>query len=162
MALGAAALAINLGLLAGLPETAGFEVPMLHLARFLPPALQLFYSGILWAEVYTTAVGNLYGLGARVVGIEPSRFRPFVLGATLVAFLASQVGFSGLVLILYPAVGYAGLAFLGAVGWQMVRGMRQRGAEATDPAGQPEPNVVVGVQPAGPDIEEDGEPVRPR
>lgn len=139
LALGTAALAIDLGLLAGLPGTAAFEVPMLYLTRLWSPALQVFYSLILWAEVYTTAVGNLYGLAVRTVGPEPARFRPFVLGATLAAFLASLAGFGRLVRILYPAVGYAGLAFLGALTWQWVRrGARGPGLGSPPQAGRAE------------------------
>lgn len=138
LTLGLSAVAINLGLLAGLPETAAYEVPMLELVRRFPPAIQFGYSLVLWAEVYTTAVGSLYGLAARLVGPGTARYRRFVIGASLAALGAGQVGFSKMVGVLFPLVGYAGLTLLGGLLW----------AAWTDRRPAP------GEGPAGPETEE--------
>lgn len=134
--LGAAAAGVDIALLAGLPESASYEVPMLNvagrlggaLARVLQPVCGL----VLWAEIYTTAVGLLYGFAARLGargdpqprGGEGPVFRRWVLVGGLGAVVAARAGFSNMVTTLYPAVGYAGLVFLGLV---LVRLARVRG-----------------------------------
>ncbi|MFZ5827290.1 MAG: hypothetical protein ACOY94_23575 [Bacillota bacterium] len=113
--LGLGALFINLAVLAGLPESATYEVPMLHLARQFPPWLQTSYSIVLWAEVYTTAVASLFGLAIRLTKPESPRYGQFVVGATVLALVASQFGFSQLVGFLFPAVGWVGLLVVGGL-----------------------------------------------
>lgn len=115
IALGLGALCINLAILAGLPDSARFEVPMLHLARQFPPWLQISYSLVLWAEVYTTAVASLFGLAVRLSEPASPRYGPLVIGATVLALFASQFGFSQLVGFLFPAVGWIGLLVIGGL-----------------------------------------------
>lgn len=115
VALGLGALFINLAVMAGLPSSAQFEVPMLHLARQFPPWLQTSYSMILWAEVYTTAVASLFGLAIRLTSPQAPSYGRFVVGASALALVASQFGFSQLVGVLFPAVGWIGLIFVGGL-----------------------------------------------
>lgn len=124
LGLGFGALCINLAVMAGLPESAGYEVPMLHLAGQFPAWLRSTYSIVLWAEVYTTAVSSLYGLSARLADPESPRYRIVVVGSTLLALVASQYGFSNLVGVLFPAVGWLGLFFIGAL---LIKGLGVRG-----------------------------------
>lgn len=121
IALGLAALLIHLALLAGTPLTATFEVPMLYLARLFPAWLGFLYTIVLWAEIYTTAVASLFGLAVRFR--EPGRagFRPFVIVSTILALGLSQFGFSTLVSVLFPVVGWLGLALVAGLLWQQVR-----------------------------------------
>lgn len=114
-ALGLGALFINLAVLAGLPNSAAYEVPMLHLARQFPPWLQTSYSLVLWAEVYTTAVASLFGLAVRLTKPESPRYGQLVIGASVLALIASQFGFSQLVGFLFPAVGWIGLLVVGGL-----------------------------------------------
>lgn len=127
VALGVGALAIHLALVAGLPESAAFEVPMLHLARRFPAWVQMGYSLVLWAEVFTTAVSSLYGLVARLTRPEVKQHRLWVVGLTAMAWLTSQMGFSTMVAVIYPLVGYAGLLLLGGLArWGLRRGAAVR------------------------------------
>ncbi len=144
--LGAAATCVDVALLAGLPESATFEVPMLHAAgrlaglagRLLRPACAV----VIWAEIYTTAVGLLYGFAVRLGGgVSPrgrrggegTAFRHWVLAGGLGALVLARAGFSNMVATLYPAVGYAGLAFIALVLWRLGGGgghaARRRGGE---------------------------------
>lgn len=112
VALGITALAINLAVLAGVPETTQREVPMIYLAiRVLGPVAAL-YGLVLLAEVYSTAVASLYGFVARVTDPEGPRYRVFVIGAGVVGLLGSLIGFSEIVAKVYSVVGYAGLVLL--------------------------------------------------
>ncbi len=114
LGLGAAALMIYLAISGNIAGVSSAEVPMLSLAGTLSPLAQFVYALVLAAEIYTTAVGSLYGFAARFAKIQKTsgNGRFAVIAATLAAFLASQLGFSNLVKYLYPMVGYAGVLLL--------------------------------------------------
>lgn len=115
--LGIGALAINLALLANPPAISGYEIPMVQIAARFSPLVQAVYSIVLLAEVYTTAVGSLFGFTARVLNPDAPSFKWMVVGAGVVALAASQLGFSTLVRVLYSAVGYAGLLMLAGLAY---------------------------------------------
>jgi uncharacterized membrane protein YkvI len=116
--LGAASLMIYLALTVSSAETRGLEVPLLHLAGQIAPLVGAMFSMVLLAEIYTTAVGALYGFSARLTvqfqaeerrHVTPTRL---IVGVSVLAFLASLFGFSNLVSTLYPLQGYGGIVFL--------------------------------------------------
>jgi len=119
--LGLGALAINLTLLANVPQVSGFEVPMVFIAAGISPLVQVAYSIVLLAEVYTTAVGSLYGFVERITDQGKPMFLWLVIGTGVASFAAGQLGFSTLVRVLYPAVGYAGLLMLGGLFYGYVK-----------------------------------------
>ncbi|BAS29148.1 YkvI family membrane protein [Limnochorda pilosa] len=130
LVLGVAAAAIHLTLFTlgpGLLEET--EVPMLAAARRLAPALGTVYALVLLAEVYTTAVGNLFGVVARLRSPGRTRERGHraeprppkasgrgwtlaTLGTALIAWAVAQLGFSTLVRNLYSVMGIAGTVLL--------------------------------------------------
>ncbi|MCR4418960.1 MAG: hypothetical protein QHH27_02265 [Clostridia bacterium] len=113
-ALGLAATSIFLALMAQGRAGAASELPMLAVAARLGPLVAWSYGLILLAEIYTTAVSSLFGFASRL-GTEGARFRLAVSAAGAAAFILAQFGFSVLVGTILPAVGYAGLLFLGAL-----------------------------------------------
>jgi len=122
VALGVGALAINLALLAGLPDTAGYEVPMLHLATRLPGWVAALYGVVLWAEIYTTAVSSLFGLAVRFVPAgRPAQYRWFTIAAGAGALVLSQVGFAQMVSTIFPIVGWLGLLLIAGLLIRLVR-----------------------------------------
>jgi uncharacterized membrane protein YkvI len=124
--LGLGALLIDLALLGSLPESARYEVPMVQLARRFPPVVSGIYSIILWAEVYTTAVSSLYGLAVRLAQPESPRYRVVVGSATVGALVLSQVGFSQMVSVLLPVVGWLGLVLIAGLILRLVLPQRTR------------------------------------
>jgi uncharacterized membrane protein YkvI len=107
--LGIGIIAIYYSLIANIGEVIKFEVPMVQIASEISRWVQIFFAGVLLAEVYTTAVGNLYGFVSRIAFIgEKYRVLSIVL-TTIAAFLLAQIGFSAMVKYLYPSVGYGGL-----------------------------------------------------
>ncbi|PRR76003.1 YkvI family membrane protein [Neomoorella humiferrea] len=121
LGLGGGAMAIVLALLATVPAATAVEVPMLHIAGSFNPFLRVFYSAVLLAEIYTTAVSSLYGFSARMARQGGKGFRWLAIGAGIVALISSQFGFSRLVGTLFPLVGYAGLLLLGALFHSILR-----------------------------------------
>lgn len=123
-ALGLGALAIHLGVAAGLPETARAEVPMLLLARRQGSLVATLYGIVLWLEIYTTAVASLYGITARVRSPRRRGFARTAAGLGVLAFTISFAGFAGLIRHLYPLLGWLGLVIIAALA---LRGVRGRG-----------------------------------
>lgn len=112
LALGLLAAGIKLALSAHLPEIGLFEVPMLFLARFHLPPVQWFYTLILWAEIYTTAIACAYGFARRAAELARGRYREVVVAVTCLALVGSGLGFSRLLAVLYPLFGFVALVVL--------------------------------------------------
>jgi len=134
LGLGAGALAILLAILVHYPLAAGYEIPMVYIAGTFSPLVQIGYSIVLTAEVYTTAVGSLYGFAARLAQFGVFRFKWLVVGSRGAAFGAGLLGFSNLVRVLYPLVGIAGLLMLGGLTYGYLK-------EKLVPAWEPDPEA---------------------
>lgn len=114
LGLGIGSIMIYLAISSNIVEIGSLEVPMLYLAGRLSIVTQIIYAIVLIAEVYTTAVGSLYGFVSRLTEGQTSstKRKKVILIASIASLLASQLGFSNLVKILYPLVGYAGILLL--------------------------------------------------
>ena len=117
LGLGLSSIMIYLALSGNLSEIVALEVPMIMIAGRISFIIQMIYAIVLIAEIYTTAVGSLYGLTSRFVDMErsPVKGKMIVTGSTIAAILASQFGFSNLVKYLYPLVGYGGIVLLASL-----------------------------------------------
>lgn len=91
------------------------ELPMIEAAGGISGPLRMVFAVVLFAEVYTTAVADLYALSQRVSQKIPKKL--FIAAAACLALLAGQLGFSSMVHYLYPAVGYGGMAFFAGVAY---------------------------------------------
>lgn len=116
--LGAAGLVVGLvaiyfTILTNICVASAKELPMMEAAGRISGPLRLAFAVVLFAEVYTTAVGNLYSLSQRISPRIPKRL--FIAIAACLALLAGQLGFSNMVRFLYPAVGYGGMAFFAGI-----------------------------------------------
>lgn len=85
------------------------DVPMLELARLLGPSWPALFFLVLWAEMYTTAIANLYGVAQSVVGYLNISYSVAVLVLALVATVVARAGFARLVETLYPLFGMISL-----------------------------------------------------
>ncbi|WP_418792012.1 hypothetical protein [Phosphitispora sp. TUW77] len=127
--LGLGAAAIFLAIAPNLPMAGRFEIPMLYVAGTMNPLFRSFYSIVLLAEIYTTAVGSLYGFVVRLIPENTPQAKYYIIGTAAAAFLASLVGFSTLVRTVYPAVGYAGLLLLLGLTYKLI--WKGKGTENT-------------------------------
>lgn len=115
--LGLTAMALHMAILTQVPQAAAAELPMLYVVGKVLVKAPLFYTMLLIAEIYTTAVANLYGFAARIAVPGSVPFYCTVVAAAALALLGGQVGFAKLVSVLYLAMGYAGLIVLLALTW---------------------------------------------
>lgn len=114
LGLGLGAVMIDLALSSNISEIANLEVPMIYIAGKMSSHVQTIYAVVLIAEIYTTAVGSLYGFVSRFTNIKKNKIKSKLIIAvtSIAALLASQFGFSNLVKYLYPFVGYLGVVLL--------------------------------------------------
>lgn len=110
--LGAGAFLILIAILTNMPAASGYQIPMLYIAGRFSYTLKLIYSFILIAEIYTTAVGNLYGFIARLTDAGSTKYKIYTVVTGGVALIVSRFGFAKLVHYLYPVAGYAGIIML--------------------------------------------------
>lgn len=119
--LGLLAAGIKLALAAHMPDIGKFEVPMLFLARLHPRPVQWFYTLILWAEIYTTAIASAYGFASRGAEVVGTSYRSTVVLVTALALMGSGIGFSRLLSFLYPLFGLVSMVVLVCLGATVLR-----------------------------------------
>ncbi len=92
-----------------------YEIPLFALVKDYSPLVVFLITCVLWLAIYTTVVGNIYGLVFRL----SARFQlsRWLLGLIILLFLVpfSQFGFSSLVQILYPLFGIINLFLLAVI-----------------------------------------------
>lgn len=114
LGLGLGSIMIYLAISGQIQGVAALEVPMVYIAGSISSIFQIIYSVVLIAEIYTTAVGSLYGFATRMSEFSKlhNKNRPIIILSSLAALLLSQLGFSNIVKYLYPLVGYGGIILL--------------------------------------------------
>jgi uncharacterized membrane protein YkvI len=97
---------------ARLPEIARFDIPMAQVAREFGAWIHLFYVILIFSEIYTTMVADIYGLTAQIA--QRTRFSRGSISAALlmICFLVGQFGFGPLLSTLYPLFGFFSLIWL--------------------------------------------------
>ena len=109
---GAAALVMNLGLMARIGEVWDKAVPTLAIAREIAPLFAAVFSVIICCGIYTTAVPMLWG---DVRHFAEDRSKKAVLVTAVLAVLGLLLGmtdFKVLVNTIYPASGYFGVILI--------------------------------------------------
>ena len=89
-----------------------YEIPMAHIVRELGRTAQVLFLLVVYGEIFTTLIANVYGLARQFQQLLKWPEKPLILAILMTSFLISQFGFHTLVAYLYPAFGYVGLALL--------------------------------------------------
>lgn len=95
----------HFALSANMPGIVQFEIPMGTIAQQLGTAIQLIYVLLIFMEIFSTFVADIYGVTLQLkqrLNLSP---RFITLGILLVCYITSQFGFSSLLSILYPLFG---------------------------------------------------------
>lgn len=102
-----------------------FDVPALEIARSVHPAFAFGYTLVIFALIYNTAFSLFYSTARRFSGGSTARLRIVLIAVVAVGYAASFMGFKKLVGVMYPIIGWLGVALLVilAVGW-----LRERSA----------------------------------
>lgn len=121
LGLGACATAIYFAVTRDLNSLLNVELPMVFIASRISYTVQFAYAIILLAGIYATAAGSLYGFSARVFDLDGPKGKILVVLVTVLAFAASQLGFSNLVKYMYPLEGYLGMILLVSLAYSRAR-----------------------------------------
>jgi uncharacterized membrane protein YkvI len=117
--LGLGIAAINFCLMTNITGVAALEVPMIAVAESVSAPVRMLFAAVIFSEIYSTAIGDLYGFSQRMPFSLPKKL--MITLAAAGAFSAGQLGFSNLVRFLYPAVGYGALLFFAGAIYAWIR-----------------------------------------
>ncbi|MGG4498949.1 YkvI family membrane protein [Brevibacillus reuszeri] len=110
--LGFMLLVVHTAMLANWNEVRFLDIPILFVTDRWNEWLQLFFVFVLYSEIFTTLISNVFGIGQQLrelVYVPESRIYLFLL---LSAFVLCLIGYSQLLMFLYPLFGYLGLSTL--------------------------------------------------
>ncbi|MTH53182.1 hypothetical protein GKZ89_07125 [Bacillus mangrovi] len=98
-----------------LPDAGSYEIPMAEVMRDVFSAAYYLYVMVIFGEVLTSVIGNLYGM-ERLLSKKIRLPRMAVISLILTAcFILSFIGYGKLISSIYPVIGYISLFFLGAL-----------------------------------------------
>ncbi|MFC7441888.1 hypothetical protein [Laceyella putida] len=110
--LGIMLFACNLALQLHWQKASQLDIPMGYVISTLGVGVKFLFLAMMWAEIFTSLIGNVYGLTANLSQVMPLK-KPLIMVLIFgVAYLFSLIGFPTLVHYLYPLFGYCGLVVL--------------------------------------------------
>ncbi|MBP3888812.1 MAG: transporter [Cellulosilyticum sp.] len=89
-----------------------YEIPLLAIAMELSPILQIGMLAIMWLEMFSSQVSNVYSLSYYLKNRFNIAYNKGIFLVVLLAAPFSMVGFAKLVEVLYPMYGVLSLVFL--------------------------------------------------
>ncbi|HET7627284.1 MAG TPA: hypothetical protein VFK44_02745 [Bacillales bacterium] len=101
--------------LSRLPEVFQYDIPMAEVVRVLGPLLHALYVVVIFGEIFTTVIGNVFGLTRQIDGWTRLPNSVVVLAVLTVCFFVSLVDFSVLLSNLYRLFGAIGIVVLAAL-----------------------------------------------
>ncbi|MCQ4620294.1 hypothetical protein KBX19_03565 [Corynebacterium sp. CCUG 71335] len=102
-------------------EINGDDLPLLTVLFNINPALGQVMTWVIFLMVFNTCLGMIYALAKRLTRNNPDNFYKVYVGACLVGFVLSFIGFKPLVANLYPILGYLGLFVIAVLVYQYFR-----------------------------------------
>lgn len=98
-------MAAHFALSAHMPGIAQFEIPMGSIANQLGWLVQIIYLILIFLEIFSTFVANIYGITLQAQQRTSLSPRVITLGIMVFCYFFSQFGFSSLLSLLYPMFG---------------------------------------------------------
>ncbi|WP_446898074.1 YkvI family membrane protein [Clostridium sp. LBM24168] len=106
------ALIINFLLILNIPYIFEYEVPLLYIANRFGKFIQILLLGIIWLEMFSTEVSNIYSIGKNFEEVFHLSYKQSVILIVIITIPISQIGFTKLISFLYPAFGIISLIFI--------------------------------------------------
>ena len=107
----------NYSLLAWYPVSFRYQVPMLHIVKQYGGYFYWSYLLILWLEMLSTAIANLYSLAKKIAIFQWLSYEQSVCLMLLLVLPVSYFSFSFLIEYLYPLMGYFSLFLFFLLSW---------------------------------------------
>lgn len=105
-----------------MPGIQDAEMPMIALLQGFWRGIPLLFSLLVYAEIFSTLVANVFGLAEQLRLVTRLRGPTILFGILLVCYLISFVGFSSLLRFLYPLFGQLVVFFLVMLVYRQWRG----------------------------------------
>ncbi|MDR9796179.1 hypothetical protein Q4O60_06585 [Aeribacillus pallidus] len=94
-----------------LPDAGLFEIPMAEIVKQLFSGFYYIYILVIFGEIFSSLIGNLYGLERQLSSEKPLAKIAGVIFILLLCYLVSLIGYGKLISTLYPLFGYMSIAF---------------------------------------------------
>ncbi|MGN7355793.1 YkvI family membrane protein [Paenibacillus sp. SAF-054] len=98
-------LSAHIAISAHMPGIRQYEIPMGSIANHLGAAIQIIYVVLIFMEIFSTFVADIYGITLQLQQHLPLSPKLISVGVMFICFLLSQFGFSSLLSVLYPLFG---------------------------------------------------------
>ena len=102
----------HFALSAYMPGITQFEIPMGNIAYQLGLFAQMIYLLLIFSEIFTTFVADVYGVTLQIKQRVPLSTPVITIILMIISYLISQFGFSSLLSVLYPLFGLFSLIWL--------------------------------------------------
>ena len=93
-----------------------YEIPLLFVAQQIGPFVQFALLCVIWLEMFSSKVSNIYSLSKSLQNRFPISFKKSMFIIIALSLPVTQVGFGTLVTFLYPLFGALSIIFV----WQCV------------------------------------------
>lgn len=115
----------NYTLLCSIPQVFHREIPQMIIVSQMGSFFVTAYIVVIWAEIFTTAVGNLFSI--HTIMQEKNRFASSVpaVVATIIGLMLCLLGFSNIVSWFYPILGMIGFVLSAVILFQAFRGINK-------------------------------------
>lgn len=99
----------HLAMFSQIDTIAGYPLPLLKIIDGISPWLATAMSFVLFGMIFSTGASMFYAFVARFVEMRTPAGNRFSIATLVIGFVASFAGFTKLVALFYPLIGYLGL-----------------------------------------------------
>jgi uncharacterized membrane protein YkvI len=116
--IGAMLLGGHFALSANMPGIMKYEIPMGHLLVEYGRAVQLMFIFVIYGEIFTTFIADVYGLALQLKERTGWRLQAIIALIMAATYAISQIGFSSLLSTLYPLFGMISMVWFVMLLWR--------------------------------------------
>ncbi|MFD3445894.1 GerAB/ArcD/ProY family transporter [Microbacteriaceae bacterium 4G12] len=89
-----------------------YNIPMAEVVRSFNPAFHFFFVLVIFGEVFTTLIGNIFGMSKQLQSMTGWKSNTLIFVILLISYCISYIRYDNLLHILYPLIGWISLVFL--------------------------------------------------
>lgn len=108
----------HFALSAHMPGITRFDIPMGHMIEPLGSGLRYLFLLVIFGEIFTTFIANIFGLMSQLEGRIPLHRNLIIIFLLIFCYLISLIGFKRLLSTLYPLFGLISLLWFLMVIWR--------------------------------------------
>lgn len=125
-AFGIAVAIVSSAILLNGSNASSMAIPVLYLAKKISYVFGAVFSVALILGIFSASSAMMWSICSKFKRGGKKGNQIFAVGIAVFTFILGCFSFSGLISVLYPMVGYAGLAYIGCVIYRGIKDMRNR------------------------------------